>query len=156
MSYAVNDRHADLIVKILKDIYSESNLPNEAIKKITGSIGNGNKEKVQQAIRNFKNEDFPSIAVTVDLLTTGIDVPEITSLVFLRKVRSRFLYEQMLGRATRLCAKLNKTHFDIYDAVGTCEALQDFSTMKPVVVNPLIGYDKLLEQLKNSKEKKDT
>ena len=154
--YAVNDRHADLIVKLLKDIYSESNLPNEAIMKITGSIGNGNKDKIQQAIRNFKNEDFPSIAVTVDLLTTGIDVPEITSLVFLRKVRSRILYEQMLGRATRLCSKLNKTHFDIYDAVGTCEALQDFSTMKPVVVNPLIGYDKLLDQLKNSDEKKDT
>ncbi|MBQ3643475.1 MAG: type I restriction-modification system endonuclease [Candidatus Riflebacteria bacterium] len=154
--YAVNDRHADLIVKILKEIYSKSNLPNEAIMKITGSIGNGNKDKIQQAIRNFKNEDFPSIAVTVDLLTTGIDVPEITSLVFLRKVRSRILYEQMLGRATRLCAKLNKTHFDIYDAVSTCEALQDFSTMKPVVVNPLIGYDKLLEQLKNSEEKKDT
>lgn len=57
--------------------------------KITGSVGGGNPKKVQEAIKRFKNENYPSIAVTVDLLTTGIDVPEITNLVFMRRVKSR-------------------------------------------------------------------
>ena len=48
------------------------------------------------------------MAVTVDLLTTGIDVPSITNLVFLRRVQSRILYDQMLGRATRLCPDIGK------------------------------------------------
>ena len=82
--------------------------------KITGSVGGGNPKKVLEAIKHFKNERYPSIAVTVDLLTTGIDVPEITTLVFMRRVKSRILFEQMLGRATRLCPKIHKTHFEIY------------------------------------------
>ena len=52
-------------------------------------------------IRSFRNDTMPKIAITVDLLTTGIDVPKIENLVFLRRVNSRILYEQMLGRATR-------------------------------------------------------
>ena len=84
--YAVDDEHADLIVKILKEIYTEYGIDNDAVMKITGSVAGGNKRKVQEAIKRFKNERFPSIAVTVDLLTTGIDVPEITTLVFMRRV----------------------------------------------------------------------
>lgn len=97
--------------------------------KITGSVAGGNKRKVQEAIKRFKNERFPSIAVTVDLLTTGIDVPEITTLVFMRRVKSRILFEQMLGRATRLCPKINKTHFEIYDPVGVYDSLEEVNTM---------------------------
>lgn len=108
--YAVNDQHADLIVKILKNIYSKTGVDNDAIKKITSKAGEGNPKKIKEAIKRFKNEDFPSIAVTVDLLTTGIDVPEITTLVFMRRVKSRILFEQMLGRATRLCDKFAKDH----------------------------------------------
>lgn len=93
--YAVDDQHADMIVDILKNIYSEYGVDNDAIMKITGSVGGGNPKKVQEAIKRFKNERYPSIAVTVDLLTTGIDVPEITNLVFLRRVKSRILFEQM-------------------------------------------------------------
>ncbi len=59
----------------------------------------------------------PKIAVTVDLLTTGIDVPRIENLVFLRRVNSRILYEQMLGRATRQCPEIGKETFRIFDAV---------------------------------------
>ena len=91
--FAVNDDHADLIVKILKEIYTEMGVDNDAIMKITGSVGGGNKKKVKDAIRRFKNERFPSIVVTVDLLTTGIDVPAITTLVFMRRVKSRILFE---------------------------------------------------------------
>lgn len=110
-------------------------------------VGGGNPKKVQEAIKRFKNESYPSIAVTVDLLTTGIDVPEITTLVFMRRVKSRILFEQMLGRATRLCPKIHKTHFEIYDPVGVYDSLNDVNTMKPVVVNPTTSFTQLLDGL---------
>ncbi len=110
--FAVDDAHADMITKILKDYYSEQGISEEeAVMKITGSIENGNPVKIKEAIRRFKNETFPNIVVTVDLLTTGIDVEEIVNLVFLRRIRSRILFEQMLGRATRLCPGIGKNTF---------------------------------------------
>lgn len=145
--YAVDDEHADLIVKILKEIYTNYGIDNDAIMKITGSVAGGNKRKVQEAIKRFKNERFPSIAVTVDLLTTGIDVPEITTLVFMRRVKSRILFEQMLGRATRLCPKINKTHFEIYDPVGVYDSLEEVNTMQPVSADPKTTFAQLLEGL---------
>lgn len=66
----------------------------------------GQSDKVATLIRRYKNEPFPNIAITVDLLTTGIDVPTICNLVFMRRVRSRILYEQMKGRATRRCDEI--------------------------------------------------
>ena len=145
--YAVDDEHADLIVKILKEIYTNYGIDNDAIMKITGSVAGGNKRKVQEAIKRFKNERFPSIAVTVDLLTTGIDVPEITTLVFMRRVKSRILFEQMLGRATRLCPKINKTHFEIYDPVGVYDSLEEVNTMQPVSADPKTTFAQLLDGL---------
>lgn len=145
--YAVDDEHADLIVKILKEIYTNYGIDNDAIMKITGSVAGGNKRKVQEAIKRFKNERFPSIAVTVDLLTTGIDVPEITTLVFMRRVKSRILFEQMLGRATRLCPKINKTHFEIYDSVGVYDSLEEVNTMQPVSADPKTTFAQLLDGL---------
>lgn len=150
--YAVDDQHADQIVDILKDIYSKTGVDNNAIMKITGSVGGGNKKKVQEAINHFKNETFPSIAVTVDLLTTGIDVPKITTLVFMRRVRSRILFEQMLGRATRLCPDIHKTHFEIYDPVGVYESLLPVTTMKPLVATPTTTFEQLLDGLEVMEE----
>lgn len=152
--YAVDDQHADMIVDILKNIYSEYGVDNDAIMKITGSVGGGNPKKVQEAIKRFKNERYPSIAVTVDLLTTGIDVPEITNLVFLRRVKSRILFEQMMGRATRLCPKIHKTHFEIYDPVGVYESLEAVNTMKPVVANPSASFGQLLDGLEVLEDEK--
>ncbi len=145
--YAVNDDHADLIVKVLKDIYTETGVDNDSIMKITGSVGGGNRKKVLNAIKRFKNERFPSVVVTVDLLTTGIDIPEITTLVFMRRVKSRVLFEQMMGRATRLCPEIHKTHFEIYDPVGVYDSLEAVNTMKPVVTNPTTTFVQLLEGL---------
>lgn len=146
--YAVDDAHADLIVKILKEIYSKYGIDNDVVKKITGSIEGGNKKKILEAIRQFKNESYPKIVVTVDLLTTGIDVPEIVNLVFMRRIKSRILFEQMLGRATRLCSKIDKDHFEIYDPVGVYETLEPVSNMKPVTPNPLTTFEDLLNGLK--------
>ncbi len=143
--FAVDDAHADMITQILKDYYSEQGISEEAVMKITGSIENGNPVKIKEAIRRFKNETFPNIVVTVDLLTTGIDVEEIVNLVFLRRIRSRILFEQMLGRATRLCPDIGKTHFEIYDAVGVYKALEPVSNMKPVVANPTTTFDDLID-----------
>ena len=145
--YAVDDNHADLIVKILKEIYAEGGVDNDTVMKITGSVAGGNKRKISEAIKRFKNESLPKIVVTVDLLTTGIDVPEITTLVFMRRIKSRILFEQMLGRATRLCPAIGKTHFEIYDPVGVYESLQDVSNMKPVVTNPSASFEDLMKGL---------
>jgi type I restriction enzyme R subunit len=87
------------------------------------------------------------VVVTVDLLTTGIDVPEINTLVFMRRIKSRILFEQMLGRATRLCPKIKKTHFEIHDPVGVYDSLESVNTM-PSVANPSATFDQLLEGLK--------
>ena len=150
--YAVNDQHADLIVEILREIYAKTGVSNDAILKITGRVANGNKDRIKMAIRRFKNEEYPSIVVTVDLLTTGVDVPSITNLVFMRQVKSRILYEQMKGRATRLCPEIHKDHFDIYDCVGVCEALKDVDTMQPVGVNPYVSFIELVDGLHKLEE----
>lgn len=131
--FAATDSHADMVVRLLKEAYEKIGIPvdDDAIVKITGYIRHANKE-----IKRFKNEKYPKIVVTVDLLTTGIDVPEISNLVFLRRVRSRILYDQMLGRATRLCTEIEKTSFKIYDAVHLYDTLQEITDMKPLVANP--------------------
>jgi len=84
----------------------------------------GKADNPLQLIRRYKNERDPNIAVTVDLLTTGVDVPEICNLVFLRRINSRILFDQMLGRATRLCDSVGKEAFRIFDAVQIYDALQ--------------------------------
>jgi type I restriction enzyme R subunit len=147
--FCVNDLHADLVVRLLKAAFAQryGTIEDGAVEKITGSV-----DKPLQAVRRFKNERLPSVVVTVDLLTTGIDVPAIDRLVFLRRVRSRILYDQMLGRATRLCPDLygpgqHKEIFRIYDAVGLYAALSELTDMKPVVVDPSIPFAKLVADL---------
>jgi type I restriction enzyme R subunit len=93
--------------------------------------------------------------VTVDLLTTGIDVPEICNIVFLRRVNSRILFDQMLGRATRLCEALEKETFRIFDAVRLYEALGSLTAMQPVVVDPKITFTQLARELGTLKGEKE-
>lgn len=143
--FAVNDAHADRIVDTLREIYKPYGISNDAIMKITGKTSGGNKKKILQVIKQFKNNQYPNIAVTVDLLTTGIDVPAICNLVFMHKINSRILFEQMLGRATRLCPEIGKTHFDIFDAVRVYKDLDDTSNMKSVSVSK--SMTELLEDL---------
>ncbi len=142
--FCVTDNHADIVVHLLKQalIAQYGSVEDDAVLKITGKA-----DQPSQLIRRFKNEANPKIAVTVDLLTTGIDVPEICNLVFIRRVNSRILYEQMLGRATRRCDEIKKEVFYIYDAVNLYAALSPLSTMKPVAVNPNISFTQLVEEL---------
>ena len=143
--FAVNDAHADRIVDTLREIYKPFGIPNDAILKITGKTAGGNKKKILQIIKQFENNQEPNIAVTVDLLTTGVDVPPICNLVFMRKINSRILFEQMMGRATRPCPEIGKTHFNIFDAVRVYEDLDSTSGMKSVSVNKSMA--ELLEDL---------
>ena len=154
--FAASDAHADMIVRLLKDIYTETmgGVDDDSILKITGAI-----KDTDIAIKRFKNETYPNIVVTVDLLSTGIDVPKIDKVVFLRRVKSRILYEQMLGRATRLCDEIEKTHFEIFDCVRLYEALKDMTNMKPVVASASTSFKVLKETLERTddiEEKKET
>ncbi len=142
--YCVNDKHADLVVDLLKTAFQAQygSVEDDAIFKITGTA-----DKPLELIRRYKNERNPTIAVTVDLLTTGVDVPEICNLVFLRRVNSRILFEQMLGRATRLCPEVEKETFRVFDAVRLYEALEGVTTMKPVVVDPQLTFSQLMAEM---------
>ena len=145
MIFCATDLHADMVKRLLdsafKDLYN-GQYNEAAVAKITGQS-----DKVDRLIRRYKNERYPSIAITVDLLTTGIDVPRICNLVFMRRVRSRILYEQMIGRATRRCDEIGKTVFRIYDPVDIYAALQDVNTMKPLVKDPNITLEQLVDEL---------
>jgi type I restriction enzyme R subunit len=142
--FCVNDAHADLVVDLLKQAFARhyGSVEDDAVLKITGAA-----DKPLQLIRRYKNERNPNVAVTVDLLTTGVDVPEICNLVFLRRVNSRILFDQMLGRATRLCEDIGKEAFRIFDAVKLYESLQTVTAMQPVVVDPNLTFTQLSREL---------
>lgn len=142
--FCVTDAHADLVVHLLKEAFRAQygEVDDDAVIKITGTA-----DQPLQLIRRYRNERQPNVAVTVDLLTTGIDVPEICNLVFLRRVNSRILFEQMLGRATRPCDAIGKETFRIFDAVRLYEALQPWTDMRPVVVDPAASFSQLAAEL---------
>lgn len=145
MIFCATDLHADMVKRLLDDAFKDlynGEYNQAAVRKITGQS-----DKVDQLIRQYKNERYPNIAITVDLLTTGIDVPRICNLVFLRRVRSRILYEQMVGRATRRCDEIGKTVFRIYDPVDIYAALEGVNTMKPLVKDPNVTLEQLISEL---------
>lgn len=154
--FCVNNEHADAVVDALRDAFQQSgkpqyaNLPHNAIIKITGN-SDKDANKVQTLITRYEKDRLPNIVVTVDLLTTGIDIPSICNLVFLRKVRSRILYEQMKGRATRLCPDIGKTNFRIFDAVDLYKTLEDVDTMQAVVVRPNVSLSTLVTEISDDK-----
>ncbi|QQN68290.1 type I restriction-modification system endonuclease [Comamonas testosteroni] len=147
MIFCATDTHADTVVRMLGEAFKE--LHGDAYNQATVAKITGKTDKVSQMIRNYKNEAYPKVAVTVDLLTTGIDVPRICNLVFMRRVRSRILYEQMIGRATRRCDDIGKTVFRIYDPVDLYATLQGVNTMQPLVKDPKVTIDQLIDELHN-------
>jgi len=109
--FAANDvghhSHADELVKIGREVFNRG---DEFVQKITGKA-----DRPLDLIRKFRNRPEPKVVVTVDMLSTGVDIPSIEYIVFLRTVKSRILWEQMNGRGTRLCPEINKTHFTVFD-----------------------------------------
>ena len=112
-----------LIVNLsLIHIYKEyAHLPNDYAKVIDNRIN-----YAQSAIDEFSDpKKLPQIAISVDMLDTGIDVPEVVNLVFFKKVMSRAKFWQMIGRGTRLCPGLldgsDKDKFYIFDFCGNFE-----------------------------------
>lgn len=114
--FAANDlphiSHADQIVQICREVFGQG---SDFVQKITG---NPNVDKPLQKIREFRNRPNPKIVVTVDMLSTGVDVPSIEFVVFLRPIKSRILWIQMLGRGARTCKDIHKTHFVVFDCFG--------------------------------------
>ncbi|MCW8129987.1 MAG: DEAD/DEAH box helicase family protein [Planctomycetota bacterium] len=110
--FTVNDTphtgHADQVVKLCREVFGRG---EDFVQKITGRV-----DRPLQHIREFRNRPNPCIAVTVDLLTTGVDIPDLEYLVFMRPVKSRILWEQMLGRGTRKGERhKDKSHFTVFD-----------------------------------------
>lgn len=111
--FALNDlpmiSHADRLVTICKSVFNRG---DDFVAKITGSP---TVDRPLKKIKEFRNRPNPKIVVTVDMLSTGVDIPALEFIVFLRPVKSRILWEQMLGRGTRKCDEIGKTHFVIFD-----------------------------------------
>jgi type I restriction enzyme R subunit len=150
--FAATDAHADMVVRLLTEAFEAryGQVEHGTVAKITGAA-----DDPAALLRRYKNERRPVVAVTVDLLTTGVDVPEIVNLVFLRRVRSRILYEQMLGRATRLRPDLfglgeDKEVFRIFDAVDLYAALEPHTAMTPVVKSSDVRVADLLVELRRA------
>ncbi len=100
--------HADQLVAMAADVFGRGQF---FVRKITGRV-----DRPLQVIREFRNRPEPGIVVSVDLMSTGVDIPDLEYIVFLRPVKSRILFEQMLGRGTRKGEKYpDKSHFTVFD-----------------------------------------
>ncbi len=121
--FAKNQAHADFIADRFNVNYPH--YKGEFARVITFKT-----EYAQSLIDNFSAKDkAPHIAISVDMLDTGIDIPEVVNLVFLKLVRSKTKFWQMLGRGTRLCPDLfgpgrHKQYFCVFDY---CQNLEYFS-----------------------------
>lgn len=129
--FAYNHRHAERIVQRFHTLYPERGA--DYCQLIDNQVNHHDK-----LIREFKTpEKYPQIAVSVDMLDTGIDVPEILNLMFFKIVKSKIKFEQMIGRGTRLCANIfgpekNKEEFYIFDWCGNF----DYFSQHPEGINP--------------------
>ncbi|MDU6361064.1 MAG: DEAD/DEAH box helicase family protein [Clostridiales bacterium] len=143
--FAKNSTHAKAIVERFNKIYPEYG--SHFIKQIDYSV-----DYVDNLIDNFSTKDkMPQIAVSVDMLDTGIDIPELLNLVFFKKVRSKAKFWQMIGRGTRLCEDLlgpgiDKEGFLIFDFCNNFE----FFRANPKGMESGIG-ESLTEKIFNTK-----
>ena len=115
--FCVDDTHAAFMAQELRRLSGNG----DYAARITRAERNSH-----QLERNFAvvGPSNPRVAVTVDLLTTGFDAPDVKNVVFMRPLRSAILYKQMKGRGTRLCEDINKRYFTIFDYSGA-SALED-------------------------------
>jgi len=144
--FAKDDSHAEDIVRIIREEFGKG---DDFCKKITYRTTGDSPENL---IAGFRNSYNPRIAVTVDMISTGTDIKPLECLLFMRDVRSRLYFEQMIGRGTRtidsndlrsVSPDVNdKTQFVVVDAVGVTESLKIDS--RPMERTPAVAFDKLL------------
>ena len=138
--FAKTDSHADDIIQTVREEFAEG---NQFCKKITYKA----EEDAKSVLAQFRNDYYPRIAVTVDMIATGTDVKPLECLLFMRDVRSRNYFEQMKGRGTRTLdhddlkkvspsAVSGKTHYVIVDAVGVTKSLKTAS--QPLITKPSV------------------
>lgn len=143
--FAKTDSHADDIIKIVREEFDEG---NDFCKKVTYKID----EDPKSVLNRFRNQYYPRIAVTVDMIATGTDVKPLEVLLFMRDVRSANYFEQMKGRGTRTInsdtlqlvsrTAKSKTHFVIVDAVGVTQTKKTDS--RPLERKPTVPLKDLL------------
>ncbi len=138
--FAKTDSHADDIIQTVREEFAQG---NEFCKKVTYRT----EEDPKSVLAQFRNDYYPRIAVTVDMIATGTDVKPLECLLFMRDVRSRNYFEQMKGRGTRTLdhddlkkvtpsAASGKTHYVIVDAVGVTKSLKTDS--QPLITKPSV------------------
>ncbi|MBC7862344.1 MAG: DEAD/DEAH box helicase family protein [Bacteroidia bacterium] len=143
--FAKTDSHADDIIQLVREEFAEE---RNFCKKITY-----NADDAKGTLAQFRNDYYPRIAVTVDMIATGTDVKPLECLLFMRDVRSRNYFEQMKGRGTRTVllddlkkvtptAKFTKDHFVIVDAIGVIKSLKTDS--RPFEKKPGVPLKDLL------------
>jgi type I restriction enzyme, R subunit len=148
--FAKTDSHAEDIIEIVREEFAEE---NKFCKKITYK----SEEDPKTVLSQFRNDYYPRIAVTVDMIATGTDIRPLEVLVFMRDVKSRSYYEQMKGRGTRTCsleqlkatgtpsAKFTKDHFVIIDAIGV-ESSQKTDS-RPLEKKPGMNLKDILQNI---------
>ena len=149
--FAVSEKQASILVRLFNRLLSDEDclriagqinrLPSVVrqsfAKKITCYSNNGNPKPI---IDEFKYDPLPLVAVSVDMLDTGYDQKDIENLIMLRPTKSSIKYAQMRGRGSRLCPKIGKDEFIIYDFVDNPKRFNDpgeiYNKPKPVGVAP--------------------
>ena len=155
--FAKTDSHADDIIQIVREEFGEG---NEFCKKVTYAA-----ENPESVLSSFRNDYYPRIAVTVDMIATGTDVKPIECLIFMRDVRSKNYFEQMKGRGTRTLGKddlqkvtpsatENKDHFVIVDAVGVTKSKK--SDTRTLERKPTVSLKELMMNVALGAKDEDT
>lgn len=143
--FAKTDQHANDIIQMVRQEFGQG---NAFCKKVTYQ----SEENPQSILASFRNDYYPRIAVTVDMIATGTDVKPLECLLFMRDVRSKNYFEQMKGRGTRVLeaddlrkvspsAASAKTHYVIVDAVGVTKSLK--SSSPTLVTKPSVSLVEL-------------
>ncbi len=128
--FAVTKKHAETLAKLFDAEFADKK-PSADVRfadyVVSGLGKNDDTADAMAIIRRFKKEPFPQILVSVNMLDTGFDCPEVCNLAFARFTRSAILYQQMRGRGTRKTSK--KPVFTMFDFVGVCDYHGDDDTL---------------------------
>ncbi len=121
--FAVTKRHAETLAEMFDQHFADQK-PHPATRYadfVVSDIGGGPAPDTSAIIKRFKEEEFPKILVSVNMLDTGFDCPEVVNLVMARFTRSAILYRQMRGRGTRKAPDIGKDGFTIFDFIGVSD-----------------------------------